>query len=52
MHNQHMGSSSSNAGNAESGNQNPPAHEGDNICVNRIKSQINVATQSHDYSSS
>jgi len=51
-HNQHMASSSSNAENATSGNQNPPTHEGDRLCVNMVKSQINVATWSRDYSSS
>jgi hypothetical protein len=51
-HNQHMASSSSNAKNAVSGNQNPPVHEDDRLCINMVKSQINVATRSHDYSSS
>jgi hypothetical protein len=34
------------------GIKNPPTHEGDHLCVNMVKSQINVATRSHDYSSS
>jgi hypothetical protein len=52
LHNQHMASSSSNARNAVSGSQNPPTHEGDRLCINMVKSQINVATRSRDYSSS
>jgi hypothetical protein len=51
-HNQHMDLSFSNAENVVSGNQNPPMHEGDCLCVNMVKSQINVATRSRDYSSS
>jgi hypothetical protein len=51
-HNKHMASSSFNVGNVVSGIQNHPTHEGDRLCVNMVKSQINVATQSHDYSSS
>jgi hypothetical protein len=51
-HNQHMASSSSNAVNATSGIQNPSAQDGDHLCINMVKSQINVATRSHDYSSS
>jgi hypothetical protein len=51
-HNQHMASSSFNVENATSGNQNPPVHEGDRLCVNMVKSQINVATRSRDYSCS
>jgi hypothetical protein len=51
-HNQHMASSSSNVRNVESGNQNPSTHEGDLLCINMVKSQINVATQSLDYISS
>jgi hypothetical protein len=43
-HNQHMASRSSNAINASNGNQNPPEHEGDRLCVNMVKSQINIAT--------
>ena len=52
LHNQHMASSSSNATNVAGGNQNPLVHEGDHLCVNMVKSQINVATLSRDYSSS
>jgi hypothetical protein len=44
-----MASSSSNAENGVSGNQNPSTHEGDHLCVNMVKSQINVATWSRDY---
>jgi hypothetical protein len=51
-HNQHMASISSNAENATSGNQNPPTHEGEHICVNMVKSHINVSTQSRNYNSS
>jgi hypothetical protein len=52
LHNHHMASSSSNAINVAGGNQNPLAHEGDCLCVNMFKSQINLATWSRDYSSS
>jgi hypothetical protein len=51
-HNQHITSSSSNAVNAASGNKKPPTDEGDHLCVNMVKSHINVATISYDYSSS
>jgi hypothetical protein len=51
-HNQHMASGSSNTRNASSGSQNPSTHEGDHLCVNMVKSQIDVATRSHDYGSS
>jgi hypothetical protein len=51
-HNKHMASGSFNTKNVSSGNQNPLAHEGDRLCVNMVKSQINVATRSSDYSSS
>jgi hypothetical protein len=51
-HNQHMDSSSSNAVNAVSGSQNPPMQDGDHLCINMVKSKVNVATQSHVYSSS
>jgi hypothetical protein len=51
-HNQHMALSSANVENVSNGNQNPLAHERDYLCVNMVKSQINVATHSHDYSSS
>jgi hypothetical protein len=51
-HNHHMASSSSNAKNAASGNQNPLMHEGDRLCVNMVKYLINVATRSRNYSSS
>jgi hypothetical protein len=47
-----MASSSSNAGNAASGGQNPPAQDNDHLCINMVKSQVNVATWSRNYSSS
>jgi hypothetical protein len=50
-HNQHMASISSNVVNAVSGSQNPQAQDGDHLCINMVKSQVNVATRSHDYSS-
>jgi hypothetical protein len=51
-HNQHMASSSSNARNVVGGSQNPPTQDGDHLCINMVNSQVNVATRSHDYSSS
>jgi hypothetical protein len=51
-HNQHMALGSSNTENVSSGSQNPLTHEGGHICVNMVKSQIDVATRSHDYGSS
>jgi hypothetical protein len=51
-HNQHMASSSSNARNVASGSQNPPTQDNDHLCINMVKSEVNVATRSHDYSSS
>jgi hypothetical protein len=51
-HNQHMDLGSSNTKNVSSGNQNPSTHEGDHLCVNMVKSQIDVATRSRDYDSS
>jgi hypothetical protein len=50
-HNQHMDSSSSNAINVAGGSQNPPGQDGDCLCINMVNSQVNVATQSRDYSS-
>jgi hypothetical protein len=47
-----MASSSSNAENVTSGSQNPPAQDDDHLCINMVKSQVNVATRSRDYSSS
>jgi hypothetical protein len=52
FHNHHMASISSNARNAASGSQNPPAQDGDRLCINMVKSQVNVATRSHNYNSS
>jgi hypothetical protein len=51
-HNQNMASGTSNTGNASSGSQNPSAHDGGHLCINMVKSQIDVATRSHDYGSS
>jgi hypothetical protein len=51
-HNQHMDSGSSKIENASSEIQNPSTHEGDRLCVNTVKYQIDVATQYHDYGSS
>jgi hypothetical protein len=51
-HNQHLASSSSNSRNAVSGSQNPLRQDGDRLCINMVKSQVNVATRSYDYSSS
>jgi hypothetical protein len=48
---QYMASSSSNDRNVAGGSQNPPAQDGDHLCIDMVNSQVNVATQSHDYSS-
>jgi hypothetical protein len=50
-HNQHMASSFLNAKNVASGSQNQPTQEDDHLCINMVKSEVNVATLSHDYSS-
>jgi hypothetical protein len=47
--NQHMASSSSNVENVSGGNQNPPTQDGDRLCINMVKSEVNVATRSRDY---
>jgi hypothetical protein len=47
-----MASRSSNAGNVAGGSQNPPAQDSDCLCINMVNSQVNVVTQSRDYSSS
>jgi hypothetical protein len=47
-----MASRSSNVINVASGNHNSLVHDGNHLCINMVKSQINVATQSQDYSSS
>jgi hypothetical protein len=47
-----MASISSNDRNAVSGNQKPPTHDDDCLYVNMVKFNINVDTQSRDYSSS
>jgi hypothetical protein len=44
-----MASSSSNAENVASGIQKPLAQDNDNLCINMVKSEVNVATQSRDY---
>jgi hypothetical protein len=51
-HNHHMASRTSNTRNASSGIQNPSTHEGGHLCVNMVKSHIDVATRSRDYGSS
>jgi hypothetical protein len=50
-HSQHMDSSSSNSRNVVSGSQNPPTQYSDHLCINMVKSQVNVATRSCDYNS-
>jgi hypothetical protein len=50
-HKQHMASSSSNAKNVSGGSQNPPTQDDDHLCINMVNYQVNVATQSRDYSS-
>jgi hypothetical protein len=49
--NQHMASSSSNGENVVSGSQDPPTQDDDHLCINMVTCKVNVATQSHDYSS-
>jgi hypothetical protein len=51
-HNHYMASSSSNVGNVVSGSQNPAAQDSDHLCINMVRSQVNVATRSCNYSSS
>jgi hypothetical protein len=48
-HKQHMASISSNVRNVVSGSQNPPTQDGDHLCINMVKYEVNVATRSHDY---
>jgi len=50
--NQHLASSSSNAGNAPGGSQNPPPQDNDRVCINMVDAKIDIATRSRDYSSS
>jgi hypothetical protein len=50
-HNQHLASSSSNAGNADGGGQNQQSQDGDRLCINMVDAKANVATQSRYYSS-
>jgi hypothetical protein len=45
-HNQHMASSSSNAGNVVGGSQNPPLQDGNFLCINMVYEKFNVATRS------
>jgi hypothetical protein len=47
-HNQHIASSSLNAENVVSGNQNPPMQDVDRICINMVKYEVNVAIRSRD----
>jgi hypothetical protein len=51
-HNQHMASSSLNAKNVASGSQNPLVEDDDHLWINMVKYEVNVATRSHNYSSS
>jgi hypothetical protein len=51
-HNQHLALSSSNAGNALGGGQNPPSQYRDRVCINMVDAKIDVATHSQYYSSS
>jgi hypothetical protein len=51
-HNHHMASSSSNVENVASGSQNPLTQDSAHLCINMVNSQVNVAKQSRDYSSS
>ena len=51
-HNQHLASSSSNAGNAPGGSQNPSSQDGDRVCINMVNAKIDIATHSRDYGSS
>jgi hypothetical protein len=46
-HNHHMVLSSSNARNVASGSQNSPTQDDDHLCINMVKYEVNVATQSH-----
>jgi hypothetical protein len=50
-HNQNMASSSLNAKNLASGIQNPLTQDNDCLCINMVKSEVNVATWSRNYSS-
>jgi hypothetical protein len=50
-HNQHLSLSSSNAENATGGGQNQQSQDGDHLCINMVDAEIDVATQSRDYSS-
>jgi hypothetical protein len=49
--NQHMASNSLNGENVVSGSQNPLTQNDECLCINMAKCKVNVATQSHDYSS-
>jgi hypothetical protein len=51
-HNQHLASSSSNAGNVLGGIQNPPSQDGDRVCINMVDAKFDIATLSRDYRSS
>jgi hypothetical protein len=51
-HNRHMASRTSNTINESNGRQNPSTHDSVHLCVNMVKSHIDVANRSHDYGSS
>jgi hypothetical protein len=44
-----MASGTSNTRNALGGGQNPPAHDGVHQCMNMVRSEISIATRTHDY---
>jgi hypothetical protein len=44
-----MASSSLNVENVASGNQNPLTQDGDRLCINMVKYEVNIATRNHDY---
>jgi hypothetical protein len=46
-----MASSSLNVGNVASGSQNPSTEDDDHLCINMVKSEVNIATWSRNYSS-
>jgi hypothetical protein len=50
-HNHHMASSSLNAENMVSGSQNSSTQDSDRLCINMVKSEVNVTTKPFDYSS-
>jgi hypothetical protein len=44
-----MALGTSNTGNASSGSQTPPTHDGPHQCVNMVRYEISVATRTCDY---